>query len=74
MSQLPVDLNTLSRDVIRKVYCALLRARDRLCDLDPDGGKTERTELDIDKLVEEYPWIREFARAYEFDGKPPWEK
>ena len=71
-SKLP--MSSLSRDVIRKVYCALLRAHDRLLDLDPDGEKAERTEFDIEKLVKEYPWFPEFASFYEFDGKPPWEK
>ena len=56
--------------VIKRVYNALLLARERLANIvyaseDNYGEeKLERTREDIEKLCEHYPWLRELDRGF----------
>ena len=55
------DLNLKSKKVIRKIYCALLRARDRMIDMvtDDDEYRLDYTTEDIEELVKMFPWLPE---------------
>ena len=57
-------------EIIKKVYQALLLAKERLVDVvygseDQWGeGKLKRILDDIDELCKKYPWLRELGRGY----------
>ena len=57
-------------EVIKKVYQALVLAKERLADVvygnedQWDEAKLKRTLDDIDKLCKKYPWLRELGRRY----------
>ena len=55
------DLTLKSKIVIRKIYCALLRARDRMIDMvtDDDEYRLDYTTEDIEVLVKMFPWLPE---------------
>ena len=57
-------------EIIKKVYQAVLLAKERLADVVYDSedqwgeDKLKRTLDDIDKLCKKYPWLRELGRGY----------
>ena len=61
------DLDATSINIIKKVYQALLRAKDRLADVVDDyygEDKLEMTLNDVENLCEKYPWLRQLAGAH----------
>ena len=60
--------------IIKRVYKALLLAHERLADVVYDSennygeDKLERTREDIEKLCENYPWLRELGRGFMVSG------
>ena len=55
------DLYLKSKKVMRKIYCTLLRAQDRMIDMitDDDEYRLDYTEEDIKDLVKMFPWLPE---------------
>ena len=57
-------------EIIKKVYQALVLAKERLADVvygneDQWGeGKLKTALDDIDKLYKKYPWLYELSRGY----------
>ena len=57
-------------EIIKKVYQALLLAKERLADMVYDSedqwgeNKLKRTLDGIDELCKKYPWLLELGRGY----------
>ena len=60
------DLDAEVKEIIKRVYLALLRVKDRLVDVVDDYWKykLQNTLHEIEKLCEKYPWFREFVGLY----------